>query len=173
MNHFEFYGLPLSFVLDTADLRKRYYQISRETHPDFHTQASAAQQAEMLDRSAYNNVAYNTLNDPDARMRYVLTIKGLIGDEQNLPVLPQDFLMEMMEINEALMELEFDPAGYSKLLAQLESVENAINQTVAEDIAHWTDSPNQEARLMRIREFYLKKRYLLRIRENLSKFASP
>lgn len=173
MNYFEFYGLPLSFVLDAADLRKRYYQISRETHPDFHTQATVAQQAEMLDRSAHNNAAYNTLNDPDARMRYVLTLKGLIGDEQNLPVLPQDFLMEMMEINEALMELEFDPSGYSKVLEQLESVEKALNQAVTEDVEHWTDGPGQEERLMRIREFYLKKRYLLRIRENLSKFASP
>ena len=173
MNHFEFYDLPLSFVLDAGDLRKRYYQISRETHPDFHTQAPPDEQARMLDRNAHNNLAYNTLNDPDTRMRYVLELKGLIGDEQNLPVLPQAFLMEMMDINEALMELEFDPTGYTKTLEQIESLEQALNQTVTDDIEQWTDSPEQEASLMRIREFYLKKRYLLRIRENLHKFASP
>ena len=47
------------------------------------------------------------MRDPDLRMRYILELEGSLGEEGQNQI-PQDFLMEMMEINEALMELEFD-----------------------------------------------------------------
>ena len=35
-NYFAFYGLPEAFLLDSAALKAKYYQLSRELHPDFH-----------------------------------------------------------------------------------------------------------------------------------------
>ena len=173
MNYFEFFGLPLSFQVDQVELRRRFYQYSRQYHPDFHTLAEAAEQEKMLELSTLNNQAWKTLSDPDRRIRYVLELKGLLGDETNQPALPQDFLMDMMDINEGLMELEFDfDAGkYAATEQAVAGLENNLETDIQPVLAAWTDADGTGAQLLRVRDIYLKKRYLLRIRENLSKFA--
>ncbi|UOQ76423.1 DnaJ domain-containing protein [Hymenobacter sp. 5516J-16] len=39
-NYFEFYELPETFQPDEAALKRRYYALSREYHPDFHATES-------------------------------------------------------------------------------------------------------------------------------------
>ena len=173
MNYFEFFGLPVSFQVDKAELQRRFYQNSRQYHPDFHTLAGEAEQAEMLDLSTLNNRAWKTLSDPDQRIRYVLEIKGLLGDETVRSPLPQDFLMDMMDINEGLMELEFDfnAEQFEMTRQAITALENELENGVRPLLEAWSDTVGTEDQLLRVRDFYLKKRYLLRIRENLSKFA--
>jgi molecular chaperone HscB len=173
MNYFEFYNIPLSFSLDESILRRSYLQNSKKYHPDFHTLSDSAQQDEMLELSTFNNEAFKTLNDPDRRIRYVLELKGLLGDERQLPPLPPDFLMDMMDINESIMELEFDfdATRYQQALSAVEKMEQKLETDIAPVLEQWTDASEKQGELENVREFYLKKRYLLRIRENLSKFA--
>ena len=52
MNYFELYGLPLSFRVDQAALKKRFYALSRQYHPDFFTRSAAAEQADVLEKAA-------------------------------------------------------------------------------------------------------------------------
>ena len=173
MDYFEFYKLPISFQVDAVALRRTFYQNSKKYHPDFHTLADAAQQAEMLEKSTLNNEAYQTLSDPDRRMRYILQLKGFLQEEgqQNIP---QEFLMEMMEINEGLMELEldFDPERYAAALQALENLENNLLHGIQPVLENYNNKTGTEADLQAVLEYFLKKRYLLRIRENLSKFAA-
>jgi molecular chaperone HscB len=173
MNYFEFYKIPLSFSVDESFLRRSYLQNSKKYHPDFHTLSDSAQQDAMLELSTFNNEAFKTLGDPDRRIRYVLELKGLLGDESKLPALPPDFLMDMMDINESIMELEFDfdATRYKQTLQTLEKKEQELEADLAPVLEQWTDTPEKQGGLEKIKEFYLKKRYLLRIRENLSKFA--
>lgn len=172
MNYFEFFGLPVSFQVDVSALRALYLQKSRQFHPDFHTLADDAEQTRALEMSTLNNEAYKTLSDPDRRMRYILEINDLAGTEENQPTLPQDFLMDMMDINENLMELEFEPdAGrYEQTLRAVENLENELLEMVRPILETWTEADGPGA-LTPVRDYFLKKRYLLRIRENLSKFA--
>jgi len=172
MNYFEFFGLPLSFQIDKAELQRRFYQNSRQYHPDFHTLADEVEQEKMLELSTLNNRAWKTLSDADQRMRYVLEIKGLLGDEANQPPLPQDFLMDMMDINEGLMELEFDfnADQYTATQSAVAALETDLAENVRPVVETWTEGED-DSQLQRVRDFYLKKRYLLRIKENLSKFA--
>lgn len=173
MNYFEFYGIPVSFQVDASALRRLFLQNSKKYHPDFHTLAEASEQANMLDLSTQNNEAYKILSDPDRRIRYVLELKGLIGEEGNQPPLPQAFLMEMMDINENLMELEFDPdpARHARTLQALELLENNLLEAVRPILETWSEVDGVQP-LEPVRDYFLKKRYLLRIRENLSKFAA-
>ncbi len=173
MNHFEFYGIPVALTVDDSIVRKAYLLNSKKYHPDFHTLSSKTAQAEMLERSTQNNEAFKTLSDPDKRIRYVLEIKGLLGSENESPALPQDFLMEMMDINEALMDLEFDfdTERFSSTLKAVNALENELDTSVQTVLSSWTESPENDASLIKVREFFFKKRYLLRIKENLSKFA--
>jgi molecular chaperone HscB len=65
------------------------------------------QQAEMLELATLNNDAYQTFPTLTNEYAIYLKIKGLLEDEGKLSI-PQEFLLDMMDINEALMELEFD-----------------------------------------------------------------
>jgi molecular chaperone HscB len=172
MNHFEFFGLPMAFKIDAAALRRAYLLNSKKYHPDYHTLADDAQQASMLELSTLNNEAYAVLNDDDARMRYLLEIHGLIGDESDQKALPQDFLMDMMDINEAIMDLQFDPdpVRYSQTLDQVNQLEAELFASISPILETWTSDAGADA-LQPVQKFFLKKRYLLRVIENLSTFA--
>lgn len=174
MTYFEFYDIPVSFQVDEPTLRRVFYQNSKKYHPDFHTQADERQQAEMLEMATLNNEAFQTLSDPDRRMRYVLKINGLLEEEgEGKQEMPREFLMDMMDINEALMELEFDfdPARYTETLNAAAALENDLEEGVRPILESYPNGPDPAADLRAVQEFFLKKRYLLRIRENLSKFA--
>lgn len=173
MNYFDFFEIPVAFVIDEAALKQAFYANSKKFHPDFYTLADEEKQAEILELSTLNNKAYQTLQDFDKRMAYILELKEVFADEGANEV-PQDFLMEMMDINEALMELEFDfdAESYEKVQLQLQDFENQLYKEVEDFITGYDDRhPNAEA-LEAIKEYYFKRRYLLRIRENLSKFAT-
>lgn len=172
MNYFEFYGIPVSLSVDEPALRRTFYQNSKKYHPDFHTLAGEAQQAEMLELATRNNEAYQTLSDPDRRMRYVLQLYGML-EEEGKQTVPQDFLMDMMEINEAIMELEFDfdSEKYAQTQEAVQQLENDLLLEIRPllETDSWETDP--AVQLQPVLEYFLKKRYLLRIRENLSKFA--
>lgn len=172
MNYFEFYDLPISFLLDEKKLKGLFFRKSRELHPDFHTLASEEKQAEILELSTYNNKAYAILSDFDARMKYILTLAEVM-DEEGQAQIPQDFLIEMMDINEQLMELEFgfDSAIFEKVTQELETLENGLYQQVSPLITAYSSEKTSTEELNTIKEYYLKKRYLLRIRKNLNKFT--
>lgn len=172
MNYFEFYGIPVSFRVDESALRSIFYRNSKQYHPDFHTLSEAEQQTEMLELATLNNDVYQTLSDPDKRMRYVLKIKGLLEDESKLSI-PQEFLLEMMEINEALMELEFEPDQNRLETVQqdIERLEKSLDDSIRPVLDTYDDQVGSGADLQAVLEYFLKKRYLLRVRENLSKFA--
>jgi molecular chaperone HscB len=172
MNYFEFYGIPLSFKVDESALKKTFYANSRKYHPDFHTLENAEKQAEILELSTFNTQAYKTLSDFDKRMKYILYMKGVMAEEGKNK-LPDDFLMDMMDINEALMELEFDfdKNVYIKILNDIQNIENQIFNEIKETLETYNENTTPPHKLEEIKNFYLKKRYLLRIRENLSKFA--
>ena len=173
MNYFEFYDLPISFNVDAAALKKTFYSYSKKYHPDFFTLESEAEQAKILELSTLNTQAYKTLSDAEGRMKYVLELTGAMGEEgQNK--LPQDFLSDMMDINEAIMELEFDPdeTVLEKVENDVQSIENQLLKDIKPVLDSYKHGETEASELEKIKIFFLKKRYLLRISENLSKFAA-
>lgn len=173
MNYFEFFGLPVALYVDEKALRSAFLKNSKKFHPDFHSLADDAQQAEMLELSTQNNQAYLTLSSPDSRLRYLLELKGLIGEENENPQLPQDFLMDMMDINENLMQLEFhfEQALFDKTLNAVAQIENELETSVKPILEGWDEANGTEEDLEKAKDYFFKRRYLLRIKENLSKFA--
>jgi molecular chaperone HscB len=172
MNYFEFYNLPLSFNLDETVLKRTFYANSKQFHPDFFTLESEEKQAEILELSTLNTEAYKTLSDFEKRMKYILDLKGVMGKEGENK-LPQDFLMDMMDINEALMDLEmdYDELTHKKVLSDVQTLDNQLFMEVKDTLENYQDGITPTSELEEVKIFYLKKRYLLRIRENLSKFA--
>ena len=173
-NYFAFYGLPESFQPDPAALQATYYRLSREYHPDFHATKSPAEQAEMLRLSTLNTDAYRTLADADRRMAYLLSQHGRL-EEGKQEALPPDFLMEVMELNEQLMEAESgDQAAWAALEAEVTALTDTLEAGIAPVLAGYEQLPadHRSAALGQVRTFYLKKRYLLRLRQQLATFAA-
>jgi molecular chaperone HscB len=173
MTYFDLYELPISFKVEKSALKRKFYELSRKYHPDFYTQEEESKQNEILERSSMNNEAYKVLKDFDKRMKYILELKEILAEEGKNKI-PQDFLMEMMDINENLMELEFDfdKAVFDQVQSDLTSKETTLYSDIEGIIENYKEGVTTDEDLHQIKKYYFKRKYLLRIKENLSKFAS-
>ena len=172
MDYFEFYGLPVSFNPDAAEVKKQFYALSKKYHPDFYINESSEKQDEVLELSTLNNKAYQVLNDPQKVLPYVLKLKGLVTEGEHY-TLPQDFLIEMMDVNEALMDLQFDPDA-EKLALQVAEIDR-IEKGMQADLDLLKQSYNMSGAagdLIKIKDLYYRTKYLYRIRESLAKIRS-
>ena len=109
MDHFEVFGLPRRLGIDTAELQRQFYELSRRGHPDFHQAASPERQAEILEASARLNAAYRALRDPIARIEYLVRLEEGRDTREGAtvkPKAPPELLEEVFEIQEALQEAQ-------------------------------------------------------------------
>jgi len=102
--HFERLSVPRRFAVDLAELERGYLARSRETHPDFHQQASAAQQRASMESSASLNEAYATLKHPFRRAEYLLALEGGPSAAEHKEMSPA-FLEEMLDLRMEIEEL--------------------------------------------------------------------
>src|SRR2546429_1717057 len=107
MDHFQVFGLPRRLAIDTVELQRKFYELSRLHHPDFHQAASPEEQARTLEASARLNTAYRALRDPIARVEYLVRLEEGRDTKEGAtvkPKAPPELLEEMFEIQEALQE---------------------------------------------------------------------
>jgi molecular chaperone HscB len=172
-NYFALFDLPMSFCPDVASVKSQFYKLSKQYHPDRVAQTDEAAKADVLHKAALINDAYKTLSDPDKTMAYVLRMHHLLEDEEKYN-LPPDFLMDMMELNESVSDYEDAP--------EKESLQSQAHQALVAQLDQWNDAlkplliafeqaEDKEPVLLKIKDFYFRKKYLLRIRERLTTFA--
>jgi len=113
MRFYEALGLEPMLSLDAQDLQKRFYERSRQWHPDRFARASAADQQKALDMTAVLNDAFRTLRDPVARAGYFLEEHKVVSSKHP----PAELLEEVFEMNMALDELR---SGDESVRPQLE-----------------------------------------------------
>jgi molecular chaperone HscB len=105
-NHFELFDLPVGFSIDLDVLSRRYRELQRTVHPDRYASASDQERRLSVQRAAQINEAYRCLKDPLSRARYLLELQGLAVDDENNKAMDPEFLMEQMELREALEEAQ-------------------------------------------------------------------
>ncbi len=98
---YEAFGLEPALTLDPEDLKKRFYDRSRQWHPDKFSRGSAVEQHKALEMTAVLNDAFRTLRDPVSRAEYFLKEKGFELSKEA----PPELLEEVFELNMALEEL--------------------------------------------------------------------
>ena len=173
MNYFELYDLPLSFQIDSALVKKKFYELSKRYHPDFYVNESAEKQAEILELSTINNKAYQVLSDPLKRIEYVLSLHDMLAEGDKY-ALPQTFLMDMMDVNEALMEMEFDhdELKLTELSTQVDEMELSLFDELKRNTNEFDQLEGADANniLLKVKDIWYRQKYLMRIRESLNKF---
>ena len=111
-DYFTVFGLPRKLGVDAEALQRRFYELSRQHHPDFHQGAGAERQAEELGQSALVNRAYRALREPLARVEYLIALeegREVREGATDKPKAPRELLEEMMEVQEALEEARAAP----------------------------------------------------------------
>lgn len=174
VNYFELYELPVSFNINAGLLRTKFYELSKRFHPDFYVNESEEKQEEILNLSTQINKAYNTLSNQQKLVEYILTLFQLLADGDKY-ALPQTFLMEMMEVNEVLMELEFEAniSTLQKVNTQVKGLENGLLNELALHTALFDKNEDDKKNiLLKIKDIWYRQKYLLRIRDTLNKFAT-
>jgi len=167
MNYFELYELPIQLNPDKAYVQKKYYELSRKYHPDFYSNASPEEQAANLEISSAINKAYRTFQDQDATIRYVLQLKELLEDEEKYAMGP-DFLMEVMEINEVLMDMEGnDETRIQELQNKVDELQDAIYKPVQPVVEGYVEGVTTGEALLQVKDYYYKKKYLQRILDKI------
>ena len=165
MNYFELFEIPIQLQVDAKQLSGKFLQLSRRYHPDFYTQDTPDAQEDALQKSALLNKAWNVFQQPDQTIAYVLNLKGLLEEQEKFQLDP-DFLMEMMDINEAIAEN--DPARQTSLNERLQELQQEIYAPVKKNIEDYQEGATTEAELLKVKAYYFQKKYLDRIFSSLA-----
>ena len=125
--HFELFELPVSFDIDLQNLSERYRELQRAVHPDRFANASDRERRLSVEKAALINDAFQILKSPQRRARYMLELQSVSFDDEQDTALDPVFLMEQIELREALGEL----AGNADPLARLNEIMADIKQRIS------------------------------------------
>jgi molecular chaperone HscB len=161
MNYFELFDLAQSFQPDQALVKKKFYQLSRQYHPDFYGNGSEEEKEKALEMSALVNKAYQTLQNQDLLVKYVLKEAGLLEEEEKYQLSP-DFLMEVMDLNEQLMDAD-EPETKTAIKTAIDQLNTQIYEPVKATLENHPGNTLTQEKLLQVKEFYFRKKYLDRI----------
>jgi len=161
MNYYELFDLPFAPKADHTLVNKKYFELQKLYHPDFFTQAGEEEKETMLERSADINKAYHIFRQQDRTLEYFLKEKGVVETDEKYN-LPPDFLMEMLELNEALTEED-----ENTFRARVAAAESALDTTVAGILNKPTTADLSDTELQELKAYHFKKKYLKRILDRL------
>jgi molecular chaperone HscB len=157
MNYFELFDLPITFIIDKNELSKKYIALQKKYHPDFYTKENEMEQEEALNYSSQINKGLKVLRNPDETIRYVLQLKGVLEEDEKYALSP-DFLMKMMELNE-----DFGDGTEAKI----ELIQSELYSEIAPIIEQFDSTSTSEADLLKVKDYYFKKKYLQRILDRI------
>ncbi len=133
---FELFALPAQFDQDRAQLDARWKELQREAHPDKFAAQGAATQRIAMQWSVRINEAYQRLKDPVQRAAYLCELHGAPINAESNTAMPAAFLMQQMELREALEEAsteenldEISHQAAKILREQLSKAEQLIDQS--------------------------------------------
>lgn len=139
-NYFEIFGLPETFDIDTAAMKDRYHDLQQQLHPDRYASATDQEKRLSVQMTALVNEAFQTLKNPLRRGRYLLQLRGIDTNEEIDTAMDPAFLMEQMELREAL-----DTACDSdRPLPELTSLGRKVVQAIEVRINHLRDRLSRE-----------------------------
>jgi molecular chaperone HscB len=114
-DHFALFGLPRSFRVDRQRLDERYRELQRTVHPDRFVNAGDTERRLAVQQATRINQGYQTLKDPLSRGRYLLELAGIDHNDEHRTTRDTGFLMEQMELREALAGVRTAPDRYAVL----------------------------------------------------------
>jgi len=129
-NFFEIFDLTPGFAIDLALLTGRYRELQRLVHPDKYAHGSDQERRLAVQMAANINDAFRTLKDPVERALYLLRLQDVAVDDESARRLDPGFLMEQMELREALGEVRSSAQAAQDLRKIFATIDTLEKQTL-------------------------------------------
>jgi molecular chaperone HscB len=126
-SHFELFGLPPAFSLDLQALERAYREIQSRVHPDRFAHAGDAERRASLQWTSRVNEGFEILKNPVKRASHLLALNGVDVAFETNTAMPPEFLMQQMELREAL-----EDATETKNASALDGLQRRIEESAAE-----------------------------------------
>ena len=163
-NYFELFGISCSFNIENAALKKAFIQVQKKNHPDKFTHADNLVQENALHTSTIANKGFEVLSNFNKRLFHILLIKEVI-DENEKFTLDSNFLMDMMEYNEAIEFIQ-DKDEKMKIKNELDLIQtkvlNELNYILIKPVEQVSKTEFNE-----LKTYYYKQKYIQRLMDNL------
>lgn len=143
-NFFELFDVPVAYEVDIDMVQQRYRNLQKAVHPDKFVNASDQEKRISMQQTSWLNEAFNTLRHPVELAIYLLKLKGVDLNLENETTMDAVFLMEQLEMREALSEVRSkdDPLAEldnfaaeikSKMKTMMDNFSAACNNDQLED----------------------------------------
>jgi molecular chaperone HscB len=176
IDYFSALGLPRAPALDREALARRYYELSRQLHPDRHQTSAPAAQAASAANTALINRAFRTLRDPVERGRYWLQLRG-VGTNARPTTVPASLAALVFDVQEQLERLrranDADrPARRNEVVAskqRIEQAETAALEQLERNLAQWSEAADEAALTTALARILADVAYLRTLRRDIDK----
>jgi molecular chaperone HscB len=180
-DYYDFFGFDRKLMIDSGALQKRFYELSRQWHPDRFGRKSVQEQEMALEATSILNDGYRTLKDPVKRAEYLLTQDGFPIGEQRSRDVPPELLEEVFELNMTLEELK---AGDESTRPQLEhsrqhflDLRDAVDREMLREFQRHDEavvaSPTSKQALQEIRGLLNRRRYIENLVRDVERALNP
>lgn len=146
LNFFELFEIPVSFEVDLTNLQQRYTALQQSVHPDKFANAGDQEKRLSMQQTSHINEAYQTLKDPVSRAVYLLKLKGVDVNLENETTMDMAFLMEQLEMREALADIRQHSDPLDKLDAFASDVRSKMDSMTADFSASYESDELEESR---------------------------
>ena len=135
-NYFAIFNSPVTFNIDLKAVADVYRELQKTVHPDRFASGSDHERRLAMQKTSLINHAFQTLKAPVTRAQYMLQCQGVETNAETDTTMDTGFLMEQMEIREAIAEVrdQSDPlAELDKLSATLREKQVQLAEQFAVD----------------------------------------
>ena len=126
-NYFTLFDMPVTFDIDLPELTQRYLKLQKAIHPDKFSNAAEQERVFSVQQTALLNDAYDTLKKPLLRARYLLELNGVCLNDEKNTIMDSDFLMQQMELREAIEKAKSGNADIDVLEETIDHIDDLYN----------------------------------------------
>ena len=169
MNYFQFYRIPEGFTVDQDMLNRKFFEYNKLYRGELYTFNNPEDQVRNLELSELNHKAFKTLSNPDRRMKYLLQLKGIHTENNQVPLSFLQFVQPLEMWVKELLEGKRNDTEAAR--AELDTVLHNEYLKVKSILDRYDPEATTADDLKEVENFYHIRQYLLRIKELLDTFA--